>query len=59
MKKKIITCLLVFCTVIVLFNICTSKAVKNVHPEREIKVFTAFFDTAGQEENCGNYRRRV
>ncbi len=55
MKKKIITCLLVFCTVIVLFNICTSKAVKkNVHPEREIKVFTAFFDTAGQQLDSSN-----
>lgn len=57
MGKKIITCLLVFCFATVLFGIIMykGKAVKeDVQQEKEIKVFTAFFDTEGQQLDSNN-----
>ena len=55
MVKKIITCLLVFCLAIVLFSIYKNKAVKkDVQQEKETKVFTAFFDTTGQQLDSNN-----
>ena len=55
MVKKIITCLLVFCLAIVLFSIYKNKAVKkDVQQKKETKVFTAFFDTTGQQLDSNN-----
>ncbi|MCI9079723.1 MAG: sugar ABC transporter substrate-binding protein [Lachnospiraceae bacterium] len=55
MGKKVIACLLVFCIVIVLFNMYINKAAKeNIQPKGDIKVFTAFFDTSGQQLDSNN-----
>lgn len=51
MVKKIIACLLVFCVVIVLYNQCTKGSPAE---DKNIKVFTAFFDTSGQHLDSNN-----
>lgn len=61
MGKKIMSCLLVFCIIVFLFNIYQNQAVKeNVHQKEETKVFTAFFDTEGQQiDNNNKIKKKI